>query len=118
MTFPEPLLGILPPGSTYMDIRFFEDKDSFTAEVSGDCDLYNAQHLFSDITEKMNGAYKAVWVDFSGVQYMDSSGIWAVIRIIQHAKSRTIDLKFRGIAGTVRKVMRLSNILSIVKEDP
>jgi anti-sigma B factor antagonist len=102
-----------------MDIQFLEDGDncSFTAVISGDCDLYSAQHLFSDITEKMNGTYKAAFVDFSGVRYLDSSGIWAVIRIIQHSKSRTLDLKFRGITGTVRKVMRLSNILSIINED-
>jgi anti-sigma B factor antagonist len=103
-----------------MDIQFFEDRNnnSFTAKISGDCDLYNARHLFTDITEKMNGAYRAVCVDFSGVQYLDSSGIWAVIRIIQHAKSKSLDLGFRGITGTVRKVMRLSNILSLIKEVP
>jgi anti-sigma B factor antagonist len=103
-----------------MDIQFFEDRNnnSFTAKISGDCDLYNAQHLFADVTEKMNGACQAACVDFSGVRYLDSSGIWAVIRIIQHSKSKAIDLKFRGIMGTVRKVMRLSNILSIIKEVP
>jgi anti-anti-sigma factor len=103
-----------------MDIQFVENRDgnSFTARISGDCDLYNAQHLFSDIMEKMNEPYSAMCVDFSGVRYLDSSGIWAVIRIVQHAKSKTIDLRFRGITGVVRKVMRLSNILSIIKEDP
>jgi anti-sigma B factor antagonist len=102
-----------------MNIQFLDGGNNgfFTAKVSGDCDLYNARHLFSDITEKMSGPCKAVCVDFSGVRYMDSSGIWAVIRIIQHSKSKNIDLKFRGIEGTVRKVMRLSNILSIIKED-
>jgi anti-anti-sigma factor len=103
-----------------MDIQFTEDRNnnSFTAKISGDCDLYNAQHLFSDIMEKMNGPYGAMRVDFSGVRYLDSSGIWAVIRIVQYAKSKTIDLRFSGITGVVRKVMRLSNILSIIKEDP
>ncbi|MDR0602252.1 MAG: STAS domain-containing protein [Treponema sp.] len=102
-----------------MNIQFLDDGNGnfFTAKVSGDCDLYNAQHLFSDITEKMNGPCSAVCVDFSGVRYLDSSGIWAVIRIVQHSKSKNIDLKFRGIAGTVRKVMRLSNILNIIKEE-
>ncbi|MDR2072751.1 MAG: STAS domain-containing protein [Spirochaetaceae bacterium] len=102
-----------------MEIQFLEDRNnySFTAKISGDCDLYNAQHLFMDITEKINHGYRAVCVDFSGVQYLDSSGIWAVIRIIQHSKEKTVDLTFRGITGTVRKVMRLSNILNIIKEE-
>ncbi|MDR2313000.1 MAG: STAS domain-containing protein [Spirochaetaceae bacterium] len=102
-----------------MEIQFLEDRNNsfFTAKIFGDCDLYNAQHLFTDITEKINHGYKTVYVDFSGVRYLDSSGIWAVIRIIQHSKEKTVDLKFRGITGAVRKVMRLSNILSIIKED-
>ncbi|MDR1388932.1 MAG: STAS domain-containing protein [Treponema sp.] len=102
-----------------MNIHFLENKNdrSLTARITGDCDLYNAQHLFHDITEKMNEAYQAVCVDLSGVPYLDSSGIWAVIRIIQHAKTNSIALTFRGITGAVRKVMRLSNILSIIREE-
>ena len=102
-----------------MDIQFFENKNagSVTVKVSGDCDLYNAHHLFQDITEKMNGGCGAVSVDFSEVSYLDSSGIWAVIRIVQHAKTNNIDLQFRGIRGSVRKVMHLSNILSIIREE-
>jgi anti-anti-sigma factor len=65
----------------------------------------------------MNEGCTTACLDFSGVPYLDSSGIWAVIRIVQHSKSKNIDLSFRGITGTVRKVMRLSNILSIIKED-
>ncbi|MDR2768856.1 MAG: STAS domain-containing protein [Treponema sp.] len=103
-----------------MKIHFFENggAGSLTAEISGDCDLYNAQHLFADMTEKINGGYKTLCMDFSGVGYLDSSGIWAIIRIIKHAQSSGADLVFRGITGTVRKVLRLSNILSIIKEGP
>jgi anti-anti-sigma factor len=102
-----------------MEIHFIEGKEtgSFTAKISGDCDLYNAQHLFTDIAEKINGGYRALCVDFSGVGYLDSSGIWAVIRIIKHAQASGAALSFRGITGTVRKVMRLSNILNIIKEE-
>jgi anti-sigma B factor antagonist len=109
----------LPGRPEKVEIQFFEnrEKKSFTARVIGDCDLYNAHHLFNDISEKMDKGYGAVYVDFSEVSYLDSSGIGAVIRIIQHSKNKKIDLKFRGITGTVRKVLRLSNILSIIRED-
>ncbi|MDR1315322.1 MAG: STAS domain-containing protein [Spirochaetales bacterium] len=103
-----------------MEIQFFEDADgkSLVVKVSGDCDLYNAHHLFSDVTGRLSGGvYSVVYVDLSGSPYMDSSGVGALIRILQYTKSRSINLKFRGIEGTVRKVMRLSNILSIITED-
>jgi anti-anti-sigma factor len=65
----------------------------------------------------MDEGYGAVYVDFSEVPYLDSSGIGALIRIIQLSKTKKINLKFRGIAGTVRKVLRLSNVLSIIREE-
>jgi anti-anti-sigma factor len=102
-----------------MEIQFFENMEEkyLTAKVSGDCDLYNAHHLYNDILGKMNRDFGTIYVDFSGVSYLDSSGIGAVIRIIQSSKIKNIDLRFRGIAGTVRKVLRISNILSIIRED-
>jgi anti-sigma B factor antagonist len=102
-----------------MEILFFEDpgKKSLTVKINGDCDLYNAHHLYQDISGKMKDRSGVVYVDFTEVPYMDSSGIGAVIRIIQDSKAKNIDLRFRGIAGTVRKVLRLSNILSLVRED-
>ncbi|MDR2143750.1 MAG: STAS domain-containing protein [Treponema sp.] len=102
-----------------MEIQFFENRAdrSLTAKISGDCDLYNAHHLFNDVSGRMDEGYGAVCVDFSAVPYLDSSGIGAVIRIIQYSKIKKIDLKFRGITGMVRKVLRLSNILSIITED-
>jgi anti-sigma B factor antagonist len=102
-----------------MEIQFLDDRErnSLTSKVSGDCDLYNARHLYTDIMGKMNDGYRAVCVDLSAVPYLDSSGVGAVIRLVQYARSKNIDLTFRGITGTVRKVMGLSNILSIIKED-
>jgi anti-sigma B factor antagonist len=107
------------PGSKNMEIQFFENTGdkSLVVKVSGDCDLYNAHHLLNDVTGRINGGYGAVYVDLSGTPYLDSSGVGALIRILQYAKSKNINLKFRGIEGTVRKVMRLSNILSIITED-
>jgi anti-anti-sigma factor len=102
-----------------MEIRFFENPERkyLIAKVIGDCDLYNAHHLYNDILGRLNKGYEAVYVDFSEVPYLDSSGIGAVIRIVQFSKTKKIDLRFRGITGMVRKVLRLSNILSIITED-
>jgi anti-sigma B factor antagonist len=111
--------GIMRAGTELMEIQFFEDPPgkSLTAKISGECDLYNSHHLYQDIVGKMDGRCGKVYVDFAEVPYMDSSGIGAVIRIIQHSRNKNIDLRFRGIAGTVRKVLRLSNILSLIRED-
>jgi anti-sigma B factor antagonist len=90
---------------------------SLLIKISGDCDMYSAQDFFLGVTSKMDGNYTSMYIDFSEVIYLDSSGVGAIIRIVKIAKEKNIDLIFRGISGTPRKVLRMSNILNIIKEE-
>jgi anti-anti-sigma factor len=102
-----------------MEILFneIEAKKHLRVSISGDCDLYNAHDFFSQLSGKLNAGYKYVCVDFSGVQYLDSTGVGSMIKLVQLSKIRKIDLRFRGISGTPRKVLNMTNILSILKEE-
>ena len=53
----------------------------------------------------------------SGVSYLDSTGVGAIIRLVQAAKKMGRELRFSGISGTPRRVLVMSNIISIMKED-
>jgi anti-sigma B factor antagonist len=55
--------------------------------------------------------------DLSGVDYLDSTGVGAIIRILQEAKKRGCELRFSGIEGSPRKVLKMSNILALMRED-
>ena len=102
-----------------MDIQYLENADmqSLLVKISGDCDMYSAQEFFSGVMEKMSHGYVDIFLDLSGVIYLDSSGVGAIIKIIRQAREKKINLKFRGIAGTPRKVLRMSNILNLITEE-
>ena len=102
-----------------MDIQYLENagKQSLLIKVSGDCDMYSAQDFFTSVTEKINCGYINIFLDFSGVVYLDSSGVGAIIKIIRQSKEKGVNLKFRGISGTPRKVLRMSNIISLITEE-
>jgi anti-sigma B factor antagonist len=101
-----------------MEIQFSENREAkiLAAKISGDCDLYSAHDFFTGISAKMTG-YQSVYIDFSRVIYLDSSGVGAIIRIIKAAREHNIRLKFRGIRGNPRRVLEMSNILTIITED-
>jgi anti-anti-sigma factor len=101
-----------------MEIEFFEDgeKNILAVKVSGDCDLYSAYDFSTTINAKMAG-YQSVYIDFSGVIYLDSSGVGAIIKIIKASKEHNIRLRFRGLRGNPRRVLEMSNILTIITED-
>jgi anti-anti-sigma factor len=79
--------------------------------------MYSAREFFDGIAGKMAEGWKRICLDLGAVRYLDSSGVGAIIKIVQRSKEQRIDLRFRGITGTPRKVLTMSNILSIMTEE-
>jgi len=103
-----------------MKIQYLKNADekNLLIKATGDCDMYSSHDFFTGITAKLtDGCSKAV-LDLNEVTYLDSSGVGAIIRIIRLAKEKQIILTFRGIKGTPRKVLDMSNILSLIVEEP
>jgi len=85
--------------------------------ISGECDLYSAPAFAKALIGKINGGAKRLRLDLSGVTYLDSTGVGALIRVIQAAKANGCELVFRGIGGSPRKVLKMSNIISLMREE-
>ncbi|HUX39780.1 MAG TPA: STAS domain-containing protein [Rectinemataceae bacterium] len=102
-----------------MEVHFGEvDATGFeTLRLLGECDLYNAQHLTKAALERLARGVVRLRIDMSGVSYLDSTGIGAIIRLVQASKKMGRELRFSGISGTPRRVLTMSNIISIMKED-
>jgi Anti-anti-sigma regulatory factor (antagonist of anti-sigma factor) len=85
--------------------------------LKGDCDLYAAPAFAKSMQSRIVGGSKRLRLDLAGVEYLDSTGVGALIRILQDAKKSGCEVRFRGIEGSPRKVLKMSNILAIMKED-
>lgn len=85
--------------------------------LKGDCDLYSAPAFAKAMMARLAGGGGRFRFDLSGVEYLDSTGVGALIRILQEAKKRSCELRFVGIAGSPRKVLKMSNILSLMREE-
>jgi len=85
--------------------------------LKGDFDLYSApafaRAMLARIAE-VGGRYR---FDLAGVDYLDSTGVGAIIRILQEARRRGCDIRFSGVGGSPRKVLRMSNILALMHEE-
>jgi anti-sigma B factor antagonist len=88
-----------------------------TVAIKGECDLYSAPAFAKAMIDKVRGGAPRLRLDLSDVGYLDSTGVGALIRIIQAAKATGCDLRFRGIGGSPRKVLKMSNIISLMRED-
>jgi anti-sigma B factor antagonist len=85
--------------------------------LKGDCDLYAAPVFAAAMKERITGGAKRLRLDLSDVAYLDSTGVGALIRILQAARCTGTELRFRGVKGSPRKVLRMSNILPLMREE-
>jgi anti-sigma B factor antagonist len=85
--------------------------------LKGDCDLYAAPAFAKSMQSRICSGAKKLRIDLAGVAYLDSTGVGALIRILQEAKRSGCEIRFRGIEGSPRKVLKMSNILAIMKEE-
>ena len=93
--------------------------EEITAYLSGEIDHHSAVELRRRIDEAvLAGTPEWLILDFSGVTFMDSSGIGLIMgrwRLMQEQGGR---LTVRGVPKTLRKVMRVSGLdkLGVLEE--
>ena len=70
----------------------------------------------NDLLDRIETGSGALHFDFSGVAYLDSSGVGAIVKIVQAARRVGSKVRFSGIRGSPRRVLELSNILPLLVE--
>jgi anti-sigma B factor antagonist len=56
--------------------------------------------------------YGDVVLQLDQVEFVDSSGLGAMMRLVQEARAKKGDLKLSGVTDKVRKVLKLTNLIS------
>src|SRR5580698_9856626 len=56
--------------------------------------------------------YGDVVLQLDQVDFVDSTGLGAMMRLVQHARSKSGDLKLSGVQPRLRKVLELTNLIS------
>ena len=79
----------------------------------GDLDLYTSVAFFNSVLTRFDRNTNQLVVDFSGVQYLDSSGVGALIRLAHHAKAISGTIQLVNLGGTPKKVLEMSNIIRL-----
>ncbi len=95
-------------------IRFSEDGGILTAHLSGEIDHHSAKYereLIDSWIFKLKP--KTLVLDFSGVRFMDSSGIGLIIGRAELCASLGAVLHLCGLNKTLGKLIRLSGVEKI-----
>lgn len=90
--------------------------DEAELSLTGDLDLYHAPGFSTFVLGKIDAGWRTLILDFTEVGYLDSTGVGSIIRIVQALRKKGSRLRCRGLAGSPRRVLAMSNILPLLEE--
>lgn len=106
-------------GEGYMVIKFQIKNQILIAAMEGEIDHHSAGEIKEKI-ERMfteSGCNRVVF-DFTGVDFMDSSGIGMVIGRYKHVKALGGGLAIAGANDTIDRIFTISGLYKIIQKYP
>lgn len=99
--------------SEYPLIGVERQKDCLIVRLSGPLDIVVGEKLVSQIKPVMTG-YRKVIIDLSKVNYLDSSGLGALVAVQMTLKRQGGGLVMTGVREAPLEVMKSSQLLKIL----
>jgi anti-anti-sigma factor len=92
-----------------------EEKSGFAViRAAGRLDGTTAQQFEAAVREWIDSGHSKVVIDCSGLEYVSSAGLRAILMIAKAVKPAGGTLALASVAGTVREVMSLSGFDSFL----
>ncbi len=101
-----------------LDVRVAYRAGTLALTLTGEIDLDSVAVLHQAIREARAPWGTHVAIDLSGVTFMDSTGIHALLTCYQRARDHGGSLSVTGAQGVVERVLHLSGILPLLQPQP
>ena len=93
------------------DVEFMATGEFLTAALTGEIDHQTAALLRSKIDEQIDRRLpQKLILDFSGVGFMDSSGIGLILGRSKRMQAAGGQVMVRGVSPQINRMLRLANI--------
>lgn len=94
-----------------MELKIRKINDNYIIDVNGEMDLYNSYKLKELISKMLEKKVIHYIINLENVDYIDSSGIGALIYICSTIKKLNLKLAITNIHGSVKKVIELTKLM-------
>jgi anti-sigma B factor antagonist len=95
-----------------MELKIRKNEDIYIIDVLGEMDLYNSYKLKELLMKMIEKKIEKYIINMDEVEYIDSSGIGALIYITSTIKKMNLHLSITNVHGSVKKVIELTKLSS------
>jgi anti-sigma B factor antagonist len=96
--------------SGQLEIKLRRAGTIYVIDIKGEMDLYNAFKLKDIVKAMFERKVKEFVINLEEVQYIDSSGIGAILFVFGEMKQRGLALAVAGAHGPVKRVIELTKL--------
>jgi anti-sigma B factor antagonist len=94
-----------------MELRIRKNQEIYIIDVQGELDLYNSYKLKELLTKMLEKKIERFIINLAGVEYIDSSGIGALIYVFSTLKKLNHKLAITNIHGSVKRVIEMTKLM-------
>ena len=94
-----------------MELKIRKSGENYIIDVNGEMDLYNSYKLKELVMKMLDKKVGRFVINLQNVDYIDSSGIGALIYICSTIKKMGLKLVITNIHGSVKKVIELTKLM-------
>ena len=94
-----------------MELKIRKNGNNYIIDVNGEMDLYNSYKLKELVMKMLEKKVERFIINMENVDYIDSSGIGALIYICSTIKKMSLKLIITNIHGSVKKVIELTKLM-------
>lgn len=94
-----------------MELKIRKSGETYIIDVNGEMDLYNSYKLKELVMKMLEKKVERFVINLENVDYIDSSGIGALIYICSTIKKMNLRLVITNIHGSVKKVIELTKLM-------
>ncbi|PIE04531.1 MAG: anti-sigma F factor antagonist [Spirochaetales bacterium] len=94
-----------------MELKVRKSADIYIIDVNGEMDLYNSYKLKELVMKMLEKKIQKFIINMENVEYIDSSGIGALIYICSTIKKLSLKLLISNVRGSVKKVIELTKLM-------
>jgi len=93
-----------------MELKIRKNESIYIIDVLGEMDLYNSYKLKELLLKMIEKKIEKYIINMDAVEYIDSSGIGALIYITSTVKKMNLHLSITNVHGSVKKVIELTKL--------
>ena len=99
-----------------MEIRARDNERELLLELSGEIDHHGARNALKEVEMAIDAALpRLLTLDFSGVTFMDSSGIGLIMGRYRAMGMRGDCIRATGVSAYIEKLLHLSGVYKFVE---